>query len=130
MIVVRARNCFYKATHRETRSGRALREGTVTIVVIQLARVGITGINTFVPDKHVEPSVAVVIEPRLRFGWMKAQQPGFFGYIGECAVAIIPKEQLGMRPPLLIHAPRKIQMSPAVIVVVGLLNVQAADHPR
>ena len=75
--------------------------------------------------------MAIPFEPDRGLCRMKAQQPGFFRYISECAVAIIPQERI--RDASTLAHPRAAQdpdVKPAVIVVVGLLNVQAAHHPQ
>ena len=127
VVVIGAGDALDEGPHAQTHGLGAFGEGTVAVVAEQFAGIGISGIGGFVSDEEVEPSVAVEVEPAGGLGGMEREEARLLGDIGEGAVAVVPQEGIGDAPEL--HepgAPQDPDVGAAVVVVVGLHQVEAA----
>src|SRR6266568_907730 len=131
VIVIRAGDSFDEGFHIQAAGCRALREGSVMVVVEQFAGVGIIGIGRFVALEEIQPAIAVVIEPDASLGGMTPQKPRLFGHIGEGAIAVVAQQRAG-NPALFVEPSSALDpnVKEPVVIIVGLLDVQPAGQPQ
>ena len=101
-------------------SARDILKRAVAAIMVKAAR------SRFAADENVQPTVVVVIRPDRHLSIDRRQQAGFFGDIGECAVAVVTKQAVLLRDAR-PGAPANIDIQQAVVVVIGLDAVEPTD---
>src|SRR5262249_7819160 len=105
----------------------AFREGAIAVIVKQFTPIWVFGIERFVANKQIQPTITVIIQPPAGHGGVTAQQSGFLGHIREGAIAVVAQERTGnaagLAQPTAAHHP---DIEQPVIVVIGLLNIEGA----
>src|SRR5262249_17893406 len=79
---------------------------------------------SLIADKQIEPAIIIYIDPYCRLGAGGFTQAARDGDIGESPVAIFPQQRFPLVK--LIGSTQHQDVKAAVIVVIGLQNVQAA----
>ena len=97
-----------------------LAECAVTLVVVQRAR------RLLVAHEQIDPAVVVVVGPRRRVRAVRAlvEQAGGAGHVREGPVVVVAQQRVAHRilPAAAVH----VDVEPAVVVVVGVRDVDAA----
>ena len=120
VVVVAPRHALGEGIAGDTGSDRHVLERAVVLVAIEAAR------RQLVADVEVDPAVVVVVGPRRRVRREHAVgEAGGLGHVGEYAVTVVAQQRVAHRN--LPAAAVDEQVEIAVVVVVGVAGVQAAE---